>query len=46
MNKFFFQVLKETVDVIESRYAVEKRGIVFVKGKGEIETFFVTNPKL
>ena len=42
----FFQVLKETVDVIESRYAVEKRGIVFVKGKGEIETFFVTNPKL
>ncbi|KAL5270587.1 hypothetical protein ACHWQZ_G001330 [Mnemiopsis leidyi] len=40
------QVLEETVDAIESRYSVEKRGKVYVKGKGEIETYFVTNPKL
>ena len=28
-------------DIIEPRYKLEKRGIVYVKGKGEIETYFV-----
>ena len=35
------QITKATADLIAGRFRVERRGMVEVKGKGQIETFFV-----
>lgn len=42
MSFFKFQVTKETAAILEkSGFPVQRRGIVPVKGKGEMETYFV-----
>ena len=41
LNFFSLKVMKETADLLEKDFNCEKRGTVFIKGKGNIETYFI-----
>lgn len=35
------QVTEDTAELLKNTFKVEERGLVYVKGKGELRTFFV-----
>ena len=35
------QVTEDTANLMKNTFRIEERGLVFVKGKGELKTFFV-----
>jgi class 3 adenylate cyclase len=40
------QVTAETYELLKDKYCVEKRGAIFVKGKGEMITYWLTGRKI
>jgi class 3 adenylate cyclase len=40
------QVTQETRDLLEGRYLLEPRGVLPIKGKGEMPTFFLKGPRV
>lgn len=40
------QVTQETYDALSDRYMFENRGIIDIKGKGRIQTYYLTGPEL